>query len=78
MMREMEGTAREILVACCPLDDDGAVTLSSCRDCEYFNAEFSDKITCLHDGEQDEGYCGDAEDMHHRDLCAQEDPFDFE
>lgn len=78
-MKELEGEAREILVANCPLDDDCAVTLRSCRECEHFNTEFSDNITCRYEKTDADryGYCGDAEDMHHRDLCAQEDSFDF-
>ena len=79
-MRELEGTAREILVSCCALDDNSPVSLSSCRACEYFNLEFSDNITCLFDPEQmeiGEDYCGSPSDMYHRDRCAQEEPFDF-
>ena len=54
-MRELEGVARELLVDGCPLnnDVDTPTTLSECRECEYFNTEFSDKITCMYEKEDD-------------------------
>jgi hypothetical protein len=49
IMRELEGTARNLLVEDCPLDQSYPASLSACRECEHFNTEFSDKITCLFD-----------------------------